>query len=87
MSPLTPPNACIDVPLFTSFQVGLVDPCPGNKTPKVTVFSNATCAGTAFGAGPFPSDRSPGECREVVASVGGQGLVSVGGSSAVFLCV
>lgn len=81
-----PLNACIKVPFFTSFQIGLVDPCPPGKTPDVVAFSSTACDGTGVDAGVIPSNRSPGECVEVVASVGGRGLVSVGGNSARFQC-
>lgn len=79
-----PLKTCLNIPLFTSFQGGLANPCPKGKLPKLTAYTKKDCAGTAVDGGTIPLDYTDGPCKEIVVKVGS---LSVGGQSGSFACV
>lgn len=84
---LSNPYICSDVPFFTSFRAFVENPCPPNKRPEVTAWSEKGCDGNGTSAGLLSSDSTPGPCREIRAEVSYRNFISIGGNSASFDCV
>lgn len=77
----------MNLPKFFSFKAGVIRPCPKPFVPKVIAYSFKGCVGTPVDAGKLPLNSLDGDCKEILAGVAGQqGLVSVGGESAIFQC-
>ena len=78
-------NACVDLPEFASYQAGVGVACPTGTTPKLTLYTDGGCGGTAFDAGTLPQNGIESPCKEILVSISSS--VSVGGQSASFTCV